>query len=164
MAFIQSYQLAEDLAKAFTERTILEIFLYDEMNVPDGSLKVYFLADPQLRCLSAMIVEYSLDQSFSILLKLSWSVVWPLLQEVFRMLRSLYVMVNIDESASFLRYGYLSRVNVAGVRKDVMKLCSELRPHALAVVSSFGIPDAFLSPLAFDWIEANALSSGSHWF
>jgi acyl-CoA oxidase len=71
-------------------------------------------------------------------------------------------MVNIDESASFLRYGYLSRVNVAGVRKDVMKLCSELRPHALAVVSSFGIPDAFLSPLAFDWIEANALSSGSH--
>jgi acyl-CoA oxidase len=70
MTFIQSYQLAEDLAKAFTERTILQIFLDDEMNVPDGSLKVYFLADPQLRCLIAMIVEYSLDQSFSILLKL----------------------------------------------------------------------------------------------
>jgi acyl-CoA oxidase len=78
------------------------------------------------------------------------------------MLRSLYVMVSTDESSSFLRYGYLSRDNVAGVRKEVMKLCGELRPHALAVVSSFGIPDAFLSPLAFDWIEANALSSGSH--
>jgi acyl-CoA oxidase len=73
----------------------------------------------------------------------------------------MYVTVCIDESASFLRYGYLSRDNVATVRKEVMALCSELRPHALAIVSSFGIPDGFLSPLAFDWIEANALSSGS---
>ena len=73
----------------------------------------------------------------------------------------MYVMVCIDESASFLRYGYLSRDNVAAVRKEILTLCSELRPHALAIVSSFGIPDAFLSPLAFDWIEANALSSGS---
>ncbi|KAL6839414.1 hypothetical protein ACP4OV_030684 [Aristida adscensionis] len=120
-ALMLSYQLAEDLARAFTERTILQIFLEDEMNVPAGSLK-----------------------------------------EVLGLLRSLYVMVSIDESASFLRYGYLSRDNVAGVRKEVLKLCSDLRPHALAVVSSFGIPDAFLSPLAFDWIEANALSSGSH--
>ncbi|OEL25806.1 Acyl-coenzyme A oxidase 3, peroxisomal [Dichanthelium oligosanthes] len=117
----QSYQLAEDLARAFTERTILQIFLEDEMNVPSGSLK-----------------------------------------EVLGLLRSLYVMVSVDESASFLRYGYLSRDNVAGVRKEVSKLCSELRPHALAVASSFGIPDAFLSPLAFDWIAANALSTGSH--
>ncbi|XP_066312895.1 acyl-coenzyme A oxidase 3, peroxisomal-like [Miscanthus floridulus] len=120
-ALMLSYQLAEDLARAFTERTILQIFLEDEMNVPSGSLK-----------------------------------------EVLGLLRSLYVMVNIDESTSFLRYGHLSRDNVALVRKEVLKLCSELRPHALAVVSSFGIPDAFLSPLAFDWIEANALSTGSH--
>ncbi|GJM99658.1 hypothetical protein PR202_ga16779 [Eleusine coracana subsp. coracana] len=120
-ALMLSYQLAEDLAKAFTERTILQIFLEDEMNVLEGSLK-----------------------------------------EVLGLLRSLYVMVSIDESVSFLRYGHLSRDNVASVRKEVMKLCSELRPHALALVSSFGIPDAFLSPLAFDWIEANALSTGSH--
>jgi len=120
-ALMLSYQLAEDLARAFTERTILQIFLEDERNVPSGSLK-----------------------------------------EVLGLLRSLYVMVNIDESTSFLRYGYLSRDNVALVRKEVLKMCSELRPHALAVVSSFGIPDAFLSPLAFDWIEANTLSTGSH--
>ena len=41
MTFSQSYQLAEDLARAFTERTILQIFMADEMNVPSGSLKVY---------------------------------------------------------------------------------------------------------------------------
>jgi len=40
-ALMLSYQLAEDLARAFTERTILQIFLADEMNVPSGSLKVY---------------------------------------------------------------------------------------------------------------------------
>ncbi|KAG8075732.1 hypothetical protein GUJ93_ZPchr0006g42317 [Zizania palustris] len=119
-ALMLSYQLAEDLARAFTERTILQIFLDDEKNVPAGSLK-----------------------------------------DVLGLLRSLYVMVCIDESVSFLRYGCLSRENVAAARKEVMALCSELRPHALAIVSSFGIPDAFLSPLAFDWIEANAPSSGS---
>ncbi|KAF7102501.1 hypothetical protein CFC21_103628 [Triticum aestivum] len=118
-ALMLSYQIAEDLARAFTERTILQIFLEDEMNAPAGSLK-----------------------------------------DVLGLLRSMYVMVCIDESASFLRYGYLSRNNVTTVRKEVMILCSELRPHALAIVGSFGIPDAFLSPLAFDWIEANARSSG----
>ncbi|XP_047081191.1 acyl-coenzyme A oxidase 3, peroxisomal-like [Lolium rigidum] len=119
-AFMLSYQIGEELARAFTERTILQIFLEDERNAPAGSLK-----------------------------------------DVLGLLRSMYVTVCIDESASFLRYGYLSRDNVATVRKEVMALCSELRPHALAIVSSFGIPDAFLSPLAFDWIQANALSSES---
>ncbi|KAM0915873.1 hypothetical protein ACQ4PT_010532 [Festuca glaucescens] len=119
-AFMLSYQIGEDLARAFTERTLLQIFLEDEMKAPAGSLK-----------------------------------------DVLGLLRSMYVTDCIDESASFLRYGYLSRDNVATVRKEVMALCSELRPHALAIVSSFGIPDGFLSPLAFDWIKANALSSGS---
>ncbi|KAK1610056.1 hypothetical protein QYE76_033729 [Lolium multiflorum] len=119
-AFMLSYQIGEDLARAFTERTLLQIFLEDEMKTPAGSLK-----------------------------------------DVLGLLRCMYVTVCIDESASFLRYGYLSRDNVATARKEVMTLCSELRPHALAIVSSFGIPDAFLSPLAFDWIDANALSSGS---
>ncbi|KAJ8428391.1 hypothetical protein Cgig2_021406 [Carnegiea gigantea] len=49
--------------------------------------------------------------------------------------------------------------NAAAAREEVMKLCSELRPHALALVSSFGIPGAFLSPIAFDWIEANSWPS-----
>jgi hypothetical protein len=57
MTFSQSYQLAEDLARAFTERTILQIFLEDEMNVPSGSLKVHLqfhtmVFSPQLRCFS----------------------------------------------------------------------------------------------------------------
>jgi len=59
MTFSQSYQLAEDLARAFTERTILQIFLADEMNVPSGSLKVYSDSSLVHNCiiLLAIIVE-----------------------------------------------------------------------------------------------------------
>ncbi|KAF9588179.1 hypothetical protein IFM89_007868 [Coptis chinensis] len=80
-------------------------------------------------------------------------------QNILGLLRSIYALVSLEEDASFLRYGYLSTENAAAVRKEVTKLCSELRPHALAVVSSFGIPDSFLSPIAYDWIAANSWSS-----
>lgn len=113
-AIILSYQLAEELARAFTERTILQSLVEAETSSA-GSLK-----------------------------------------DVLGLLRSMYALICIEEDASFLRYGYLSLGNSAAVRKEVMKLCSDLRPHALAVVSSFGIPDSFLSPIAFDWIEANS--------
>ncbi|KAF3443209.1 hypothetical protein FNV43_RR12890 [Rhamnella rubrinervis] len=117
-AFILSYQLAEDLGKAFSERQILQTFIDAEATVPAGSLK-----------------------------------------DVLGKLRSMYALICMEEDAAFLRYGYLSTNNAAAVRKEVTKLCSELRPHALALVSSFGIPDAFLGPIAFDWIEAYSWSS-----
>ncbi|KAK7257396.1 hypothetical protein RIF29_31345 [Crotalaria pallida] len=120
-AVILSYQLAEDLGRAFSERAILKTFLEAESNVPAGSLK-----------------------------------------DVLSLLRSLYALISVDEDAAFLRYGYLSTENAAAVRKEVPTLCAELRPHALALVSSFGIPDAFLSPIAYDWVDSNAWSSTQH--
>ncbi|KAE8724976.1 GTP-binding family protein [Hibiscus syriacus] len=78
------------------------------------------------------------------------------LKDVLGTLRSLYAL-TCTEDASYLRYGYLSVENGANVRREIAKLCSELRPHALALVTSFGIPDAFLSPLAFNWIDANSV-------
>ncbi|XP_059449971.1 acyl-coenzyme A oxidase 3, peroxisomal-like [Corylus avellana] len=120
-AFILSYQLAEDLGRAFTERAILQTFIEAEATVPAGSLK-----------------------------------------DILSLLRSMYALICLEEDAAFLRYGYLSTDHAAAVRKEVTKLCSEVRPHALAVVSSFGIPGAFLSPIAFNWIDANAWSSVLH--
>ena len=38
----QSYQLAEDLGRAFSDRAILQTFLEAEATVPAGSLKVIF--------------------------------------------------------------------------------------------------------------------------
>ncbi|TQD89018.1 hypothetical protein C1H46_025409 [Malus baccata] len=81
------------------------------------------------------------------------------LKNVLALLRSMYALICLEEDAAFLRYGYLSTDNVAAVRKEVSRLCGELRPHALALVSSFGIPDAFLSPIAFNWIDSNSWSS-----
>lgn len=75
------------------------------------------------------------------------------------LLRSMYALICLEEDAAFLRYGYLSTENAAAVRREVAMLCGELRPHALALVSSFGIPDAFLGPIAFNWIDANSWSS-----
>ncbi|GLT36831.1 hypothetical protein SLA2020_111840 [Shorea laevis] len=84
------------------------------------------------------------------------------LKNVLGLVRSMYALTCLEEDAAFLRYGYISVENAAAVRKEVTELCSELRPHALALVSSFGIPDAFLSPIAFNWIEANSWSSIKH--
>ncbi|KAJ8435618.1 hypothetical protein Cgig2_012272 [Carnegiea gigantea] len=81
------------------------------------------------------------------------------LKDVLALLRSLYALIVLEEDAAFLRYGHLSVENASAVRQEVVNLCSELRPHSLALVSSFGIPDAFLSPIAFDWVDANSWSS-----
>ncbi|XWS39386.1 hypothetical protein CRYUN_Cryun18bG0049300 [Craigia yunnanensis] len=116
-AFIMSYQLAEDLGRAFSDRAIFQTFVEAEATLAAGSLK-----------------------------------------DVLGMLRSLYALICLEDVA-FLRYGYLSVDNAATVRREIEKICSELRLHALALVSSFGIPDAFLSPIAFNWIDANSWSS-----
>ncbi|XP_050379349.1 acyl-coenzyme A oxidase 3, peroxisomal-like [Argentina anserina] len=117
-SILLSYQLAEDLGRAFSDRTILQTFIDVEATVPAGSLK-----------------------------------------NLLATLRTMYALICLEEDVSFLRYGYLSPDNVTALRKEVSSLCKELRPHALALVSSFGIPDAFLSPIAFNWIESNSWSS-----
>lgn len=117
-AFAMSYQLAEDLGKAFADHAIFQTFVDAEASVKSIPVK-----------------------------------------NTLGLVRSMYALFTLDEDASFLRYGYLSTDNAAAIRKEVTKLCSELRPQALALVNSFGIPDAFLSPIAFNWIDANAWSS-----
>ncbi|XVE49994.1 hypothetical protein DITRI_Ditri01bG0126600 [Diplodiscus trichospermus] len=119
-ALSMSYQLAEDLGRAFSDRAIFETFVEAEATLAAGSLK-----------------------------------------DVLGMLRSSYALTCLED-VSFLRYGYLSIDNAATVRREITKICSELRPHALALVSSFGIPDAFLSPIAFNWIDANSWSEVQH--
>ncbi|KAK8363682.1 hypothetical protein V6Z11_A03G181100 [Gossypium hirsutum] len=116
-AFNMSYQIAEDLGRAFTDRSIFQAFAEAEATLAASSLK-----------------------------------------DVLGMVRSLYGLICVEDD-SFLRYGYLSVENAAAVRSEITKVCGELRPHALALVSSFGIPHSFLSPIAFNWIDANSWSS-----
>ncbi|CAH9082072.1 unnamed protein product [Cuscuta europaea] len=81
-----------------------------------------------------------------------------LLKNVLGLVRSMFVMVSLDEDITFLRYRCITPDNATAVREELATLCMELRPHALALVTSFGIPDAFLGPVAFDWVDANAWS------
>ncbi|KAJ4836034.1 Acyl-coenzyme A oxidase 3, peroxisomal [Turnera subulata] len=118
---------------------------------------------------SAILLAYQLAEdlgrafsdrvTLEILLETEASVSAASLKDVLGLVRSMYTLVCMEEDAAFLRYGYLSTQNDAAIRKEVSKLCGELRPHSLALVDSFGIPDSFLSPIAYDWIQANSWSS-----
>lgn len=58
----------------------------------------------------------------------------------------MHALVPVEEDLSLPRYGYLPTNNAAAVRKEVTEPCPEVRPHALASVSSSSIPDAFRGP------------------
>ncbi|CAM6085229.1 unnamed protein product [Calypogeia fissa] len=78
------------------------------------------------------------------------------IKDVLALVRTLYVCQVIDESPTFLRYGLLSSSQSQIIHQEVATLCSELRPHALSVVDSFGIPLELLGPIASDWVEYNS--------
>ncbi|CAM6111624.1 unnamed protein product [Calypogeia fissa] len=78
------------------------------------------------------------------------------IKKVLALLRTLYVLTVIDESPVFFRYGLLSSSQSQIIHQEVAALCSELRPHALSLVESFGIPLELLGPIASDWVEYNS--------
>ncbi|KAG2324060.1 hypothetical protein Bca52824_006788 [Brassica carinata] len=104
-----------------------------------------------LRCSQFQSHQLSEDLSKAFAEKAILQGVWMLKPnyqlDVVGLVRSMYALICTEEDPSFLRYGYLSRDNVGDVRREVSKLCRELRPHAL-----------FLGPIAFNWVEANAWS------
>uniref|UniRef100_A0A7I4CTY5 Acyl-coenzyme A oxidase n=1 Tax=Physcomitrium patens TaxID=3218 RepID=A0A7I4CTY5_PHYPA len=81
------------------------------------------------------------------------------MKDILGLLRSLYVLSSADETPVFLRYGYLTPKQSQLIHTEVDSLCGELRPQALNLVDAFGIPQAFLGPIAFDWVEYNSWSN-----
>lgn len=75
---------------------------------------------------------------------------------VLGLLRALYVLKTVDENPVFLRYGYITTEQSQAIQKEIVQLCTDIRPHALALVDSFGIPQPFLGPIASDWIKYNS--------
>eukprot|EP00249_Psilotum_nudum_P005913 c19319_g1_i1 orf=197-2248(+) len=114
-ALSMNYQLAEDLGRAFSERSVLESFIVAEAGQSISSIK-----------------------------------------ETLGLLRSLYALTIVDEQIVFLRYSYLTPQQSQAIHGEVTKLCAEIRPVALPLVDSFGIPQMFLGPIASDWIEYNS--------
>jgi acyl-CoA oxidase len=68
----------------------------------------------------------------------------------------LSLVVLIQGTNQNCRYGYLSPAQSQLIAEEVSALCAELRPQALNLVNSFGIPQSLLGPIASDWIEYNS--------
>lgn len=73
------------------------------------------------------------------------------LKAVLDRLCDLYALSTIEENKGwFLEHGYMSGSKSAAVSDQVTKLAAEIRPDAVALVDSFGIPDKCLAaPIAF---------------
>ncbi|MEZ4847934.1 MAG: acyl-CoA dehydrogenase [Bacteroidia bacterium] len=64
----------------------------------------------------------------------------------------LYALVNIEDNFGwFLENDYLAGSKSKAIRKEVEKLCLEVRQEAVALVDAFGIPDQILgAPIALN--------------
>lgn len=78
------------------------------------------------------------------------------IRPVLQVLCSLYVLWTIQENMGwYMTFNYFSTSKSKAIWQEINKLCSLIRPHALHLVNSFGIPDDVLdAPIAGDWIEA----------
>ncbi len=65
-------------------------------------------------------------------------------------LRDLYALTVLErDRAWWLEHGFFDGDTGKAVQKEVNVLCGQLRPAALGLVESFGIPDALLrAPIA----------------
>lgn len=72
------------------------------------------------------------------------------LKRVMSQLRAMYALTCIEKHGSwYLEQDYIANVKSKAIRKNIDQLCAELRPEALALVESFGIPDTLLAaPIA----------------
>ncbi len=74
------------------------------------------------------------------------------LTEALTRLRDLFTLDRLERDRGwFQEQGYLSGSKAKAIRKQVLTLCEEVRPEAVALVDAFGIPDALLAaPIALD--------------
>ncbi len=76
--------------------------------------------------------------------------------KVLRVCGALYVAQRIDVQPVFLRLRIISTDVAERVHNEVAELAAELKPHALDLVDSFGIPPHLLAPIAFDYVAHNS--------
>lgn len=72
------------------------------------------------------------------------------LKPVLQLLRQLFALSVLEAHRGwYLESGYMEGVKTKAVRREVDRLCEEIRPHAGALVNAFAIPDAVLAaPIA----------------
>lgn len=83
----------------------------------------------------------------------------PGTKAVLKQLCRLWALSAIEKNMGwYVANSYFAPIKARAMQAEINKLCSELRPHALALVESFALPDHVVcAPIAFDWVE-----KGSH--
>ena len=78
------------------------------------------------------------------------------MKEHLQTLCSLFALNCIHkDSGWFLESGYIEPVKSKAIRTEVLALCSELRPHARALVDAFGFTDKIIgAPIALGEVPA----------
>lgn len=78
------------------------------------------------------------------------------LQPILHALCSLYALSSIQENMGwYLTFRYFTPAKSKAIWEEINSLCRALRPHALDLVESFGIPEGLLdAPIAGDWLRA----------
>ncbi len=96
----------------------------------------------------AFVEEYVLDA----FMKKEATLAAGPLKSAIAQLRSLYALSTIEQHAAwYLEQGYIAAVKSKAIRRTVDQLCQDLRPDAIALVESFGIPDALIAaPIALN--------------
>jgi acyl-CoA oxidase len=77
----------------------------------------------------------------------------PDLRHILARLAALYSLSRLEAGAAwYLESGYMEAAKTRAIRNSVNDLCRELRPLALALADSFGIPPTLLDagPVASD--------------
>ncbi len=70
----------------------------------------------------------------------------PGLKAVLSRLCDLYGLTCLEDASGwFLEHGLLEGSKARAIRKEVVRLCAEVRPDAVALVDAFGIPDTCLA-------------------
>jgi len=73
----------------------------------------------------------------------------PELRQILEILLQLYALWRIEADRGwFLEHGYIESGKAEAIRRVVNKLCRELRPQAVPLVDGFGVPPAWLPPIA----------------
>jgi acyl-CoA oxidase len=111
------------------------------------SFTAFHALAPHLQALALAHVERGVYESFR---KAVQGVEDEALASVLGRLCDLYGLSCMEEDMSwFLENGVLEASKARAVRKEVLALCAELRPDAVALVDGFGIPQHLLaSPIA----------------
>jgi acyl-CoA oxidase len=80
-------------------------------------------------------------------------------KQLFKRLKNLYALSVLQQNAAFfLEEHYFAPSKAKAVNAQLNELCAILRPHAVALVDSFDIPDFFVPPLGKStWVEHNQM-------